>query len=50
LLAGSLYRVSATDPARFVVVPALLVAVAALAQAVPIARARSGSIRRPRYG
>jgi putative ABC transport system permease protein len=39
LLSGSLYNVSATDPATFALVPLVLVAVAALAQAIPIARA-----------
>jgi putative ABC transport system permease protein len=38
-LAGSLYEVSATDPATFATVALLLVAVAVIAQAVPIARA-----------
>jgi len=38
-LEGSLYNVSATDPATFVIVPVVLLAVALLAQAVPIARA-----------
>src|SRR5262249_37821627 len=38
-LSGSLYEVSATDPTTFALVPLLLIAVAALAQAVPIARA-----------
>jgi putative ABC transport system permease protein len=38
-LSGSLYNVSATDPATFVTVALLLVAVALVAQAVPIARA-----------
>jgi predicted permease len=38
-LEGSLYNVSATDPATFVLVPVVLLAVALLAQAVPIARA-----------
>jgi putative ABC transport system permease protein len=39
LLAGSLYEVSATDPATFAFVPLVLIGVAALAQAVPIVRA-----------
>jgi len=39
LLQGSLYGVSATDPATFVLVAAVLVAVALVAQGVPIARA-----------
>jgi putative ABC transport system permease protein len=38
-LSSSLYDVSATDPATFALVPLILIAVAALAQAVPIARA-----------
>jgi predicted permease len=38
-LTGSLYQVSATDPATFALVPLVLLAVAALAQAMPIARA-----------
>src|SRR5205814_8645046 len=38
-LEGSLYNVSATDPATFVLVPVVLLAVALLAQAVPVARA-----------
>jgi putative ABC transport system permease protein len=38
-LEGSLYNVSATDPATFVLVPVVLLAVALLAQAVPTARA-----------
>jgi putative ABC transport system permease protein len=39
LLSASLYDVSATDPATFGLVPLVLIAVAAVAQAVPIARA-----------
>ena len=38
-LEGSLYDVSATDPATFAGVAAMLLVVALIAQAVPIARA-----------
>jgi putative ABC transport system permease protein len=38
-LEGSLYEVSATDPATFALVPLVLIVVALIAQTVPIARA-----------